>query len=147
MRAVIQRVSEAKVRVEGELLGAIDLGFLVLLGIGIEDTWEDAERLAHKIAGLRVFPDQSGKMSLSLAQVGGEVLLVSQFTIYGDLKRGFRPSFTRAATPEMGKRLYERFIDFLTREGVTVQTGVFGAHMQVSLVNDGPVTLIIESPA
>ena len=147
MRAVVQRVSEAKVEVEGELAGAIGLGFLVLLGVGAEDTWEDAEYLAHKIAGLRVFPDQSGKMSLSLAQVGGEVLLVSQFTLYGDLKRGFRPSFTKAATPEMGKRLYERFIDFLTREGVAVQTGVFGAHMQVSLVNDGPVTLILKSPA
>ncbi len=147
MRAVVQRVSEAKVEVEGELVGAVGLGFLVFLGVGAEDTWKDAQHLAHKIAGLRIFPDETGKMSLAPAQVGGEVLVVSQFTLYGDLKRGFRPSFAQAATPEMGKRLYERFIDFLTREGVAVQTGVFGAHMQVSLVNDGPVTLILESPA
>lgn len=146
MRAVVQRVSEARVELEHQLAGVIGLGLLVFLGVSASDTWQDAERLAHKIAGLRVFPDESGKMSFSLSQVGGEVLVVSQFTLYGDLKRGFRPSFTQAAAPEMGKRLYDRFVDFLSREGVSVQTGVFGAHMRVSLVNDGPVTLILESP-
>ena len=145
MRALVQRVSEARVVVDGEVVGEIEKGFLVLVGAHHSDTPEDAAYLARKIAGLRVFPDEAGKMNLSLKDVGGAVLAVSQFTLYADTRKGNRPSFTQAAPSDTGRRLYERFVDLLVQEGLHVETGVFGAHMQVHLVNDGPVTILLDS--
>jgi len=131
--------------VAGETVGQIGLGLLVLLGVGRGDTPDDAAYLARKIAGLRVFADEEGKMNLALAEVGGEVLVVSQFTLYGDTRKGNRPSFVGAAPPDEGKRLYERFCDLLAAQGLHVETGVFQAHMEVHLINDGPVTLWLDS--
>lgn len=145
MRAVVQRVSRADVTVAGEVTGAIGKGFMVLLGVGEGDTPRDADYVADKIANLRVFEDADGKMNLSLADVGGGVLLISQFTLYGDTRHGRRPSFIRAARPEAAVPLYERVKDALLGMGIVVQTGVFQTHMDVSLVNDGPVTLMIDS--
>ncbi len=145
MRAVIQRVSEAKVVVEGRVVGQIEKGFLVLLGVGKGDTLEDAAYLARKIANLRVFTDAAGKMNLALADVGGEVLAVSQFTLYGDARKGNRPSFIEAAAPDDGKRLYQQFCDLLVGQGLHVEQGIFQAHMDVHLVNDGPVTIWLDS--
>jgi D-aminoacyl-tRNA deacylase len=145
VRAVIQRVAQARVTVAGEVAGAIERGFLVLLGIAPADTEAEAALLARKIAGLRVFEDADGKMNLSLAEVGGSVLAVSQFTLYADVRKGRRPSFTDAAVPEQAQPLYARFCELLAAEGVPVRKGVFQAHMQVELVNDGPVTIWIDS--
>jgi len=145
VRAVVQRVSEAFVEVEGEVVGRIGLGLLVLLGVGQKDTQEDALYLARKIVHLRVFPDLEGRMNLSLQAVGGEVLLVSQFTLYADTRKGNRPSFLQAAPPDQGKRLYEAALEAFLAQGVHVETGVYGAHMRVHLVNDGPVTLLLDS--
>lgn len=145
MRAVVQRVSEARVVVDGQTVGQIGGGFVVLLGVRRGDTPEDAAYLARKVAGLRVFTDSEGKMNLSLAEVGGEVLVVSQFTLYADTRRGNRPGFSEAAAPDEGKRLYEQFCDLLAEQGLHVETGVFQAHMQVHLVNDGPVTILLDS--
>ncbi len=145
MRAVVQRVSQASVVVDGTVVGAIGVGFLVLLGITHEDGEAEARWLARKIAGLRVFEDQAGKMNLSLADVGGGALVVSQFTLYGDLRKGRRPSFVRAARPEHAKPLYERFCQLLAQEGIPVEQGVFQAHMEVALVNHGPVTLWLDT--
>lgn len=145
MRAVIQRVSEASVRVDGAVVGEIGRGFLVLLGITHRDGEEQAAWLAKKIAGLRLFEDENGKTNLGLAEVGGAVLAVSQFTLYGDARKGRRPSFVDAARPEQAQPLYESFCAALRGEGLTVAEGVFQAHMQVALVNDGPVTLIVEA--
>lgn len=126
-------------------MGQIGRGLLVLLGVGQRDTLEDAAYLARKIAGLRVFADAEGKMNLALADVGGGVLVVSQFTLYGDTRKGNRPSFVEAAPPAVGRRLYEQFCDLLAGQGLPVETGVFQAHMQVHLINDGPVTLWLDS--
>ncbi|MBQ9422169.1 MAG: D-tyrosyl-tRNA(Tyr) deacylase [Pyramidobacter sp.] len=146
MRAVVQRVSSASVDSEGVRTGAIGAGFCVLLGVTHTDTDADAKWLAEKIAGLRVFEDGEGKLNRSLLDVGGEMLVVSQFTLYGDCRRGKRPSFSEAARPELANGLYEKFVEYVKQTGVSVQTGVFQTMMAVSLVNDGPVTLIIDTP-
>lgn len=146
MRAVVQRVSAARVDVAGETVGAIDNGLLVLLGITHEDTAEDANWLADKIVALRIFQDAEGKMNRDVAQAKGRVLVVSQFTLYGDCRKGRRPSFVDAAPPEIAIPLYEAFINGVKANGIPVETGKFGAMMQVELVNDGPVTLIVETP-
>jgi D-aminoacyl-tRNA deacylase len=145
MRAVIQRVSEARVTVAGSVLGEIGPGLLALLGVAKPDTAADAEYLAEKILNLRVFPDEAGKMNRSLLDTGGALLVVSQFTLYGDCRKGRRPSFDDAAPAEQARPLYEHFVEVARRSGVRVETGVFQAHMEVSLVNDGPVTLLVES--
>src|SRR5450755_3307061 len=139
MRAVLQRVSRAQVRVGNDAVGDIGSGLLVLLAVGNEDTEADADYLATKIAGLRIFEDQNGKMNLSLGEVGGSVLAVSQFTLYGDVRRGKRPSFDSAAPPEKARMLYEYFVECIRAAGVRCETGRFQEMMQVELVNDGPV--------
>ena len=145
MRAVIQRVSEASVQVDGVVVGQIERGFLVLLGITHSDGEAEAAWLAKKIAGLRLFEDADGKMNLGLAEVGGAVLAVSQFTLYGNATKGRRPSFVEAARPEQARPIYEKFCSALRGEGIEVAQGIFQAHMQVALVNDGPVTLVVET--
>ncbi len=145
MRAVVQRASRAKVTVDNLLVGCIGRGLVVLLGVSESDTALDAEYLADKITELRAFNDADGKMNLALGDVGGAVLAISQFTLYGDCRRGRRPSYTEAARPEKAEALYERFVRRMIENGVPVQTGVFGAMMQVELVNDGPVTLMLDS--
>lgn len=144
MRAVIQRVTEAAVTIDGETVGSIGRGFLVLLGIHGNDEKADADYIIKKVSGLRVFEDAEGKMNLSLSQVGGSLLVVSQFTLYGDARHGNRPAFIEAALPEKAIPLYEYIVSKL-RESFEVQTGVFGADMQVSLINDGPVTIMLDS--
>jgi D-tyrosyl-tRNA(Tyr) deacylase len=145
MRAVVQRVSRARVAVAQETIGEIDRGLLVLLGITHSDTSVQAQWLAEKIAGLRIFEDDAGKMNRDVTEVGGAILVVSQFTLYGNSQKGRRPSFVEAAPPNIAIPLYETFIDSLRALGILTQTGRFGAMMQVELVNDGPVTLIVES--
>lgn len=144
MRAVVQRVSEASVSVGGEVVGACGPGFVVLIGIAAGDSESDAERLARKVATLRVFENEDGRFDRSLLDVAGDALVVSQFTLLADTRKGNRPSFTGAADPEMAVALYERFCAALESGGVVVARGVFGARMQVSLVNDGPVTVILD---
>jgi D-aminoacyl-tRNA deacylase len=145
MRVLVQRVTKAAVSVNGQTVGAIGRGFLCLVGVTHTDTDQEAARLAAKIARLRIFEDAGGLMNLALADVRGEVLAVSQFTLYADARRGNRPSFTDAAVPVVGERLYEAFLTALQAEGVPVQMGVFGARMQVELINDGPVTILLEA--
>ncbi|MBE6428881.1 MAG: D-tyrosyl-tRNA(Tyr) deacylase [Planctomycetaceae bacterium] len=145
MRACVQRVSRASVRVEGETVGKIGNGILVLLGVSAADTEGDLTALADKMAGLRIFEDQDEKMNLSLADVGGEILVVSQFTLYADCRKGRRPSFTDAAPPEKAERFYEIFVDYLRKKGFHVETGRFRTMMEVELVNDGPVTIWLDS--
>ena len=147
MRAVVQRVLQAEVTVDGQDVALIGRGLLVLLGVGAEDTQQDVNYIAAKIAGLRIFDDKQGKMNLSLGEVGGQVLLVSQFTLYGDCRKGRRPSFTDAAEPARAESLYLAVARELQERGIPVKTGRFGALMQVQLVNDGPVTLLLESAA
>ena len=144
MRAIVQRVSRASVTVTGDIVGAIDQGLLVLLGVGEGDTEEETRWVAHKVANLRIFADADDKMNLSVQDIGGKVLVVSQFTLYGDTNRGFRPSFVHAAPPDVAEPLVDLFVAAVQSEGVPVETGVFGAMMEVALVNDGPVTIIIE---
>jgi D-tyrosyl-tRNA(Tyr) deacylase len=145
MRAVIQRVKRAEVRVNGQAVGAVGAGMLVLLGIGKEDTLEVAESLADKIVNLRIFDDPQGRMNQSIAETKGGLLCVSQFTLYGDCRKGRRPSYDRAAQPEVACRLYEAFLELVRARGITVETGQFQAMMEVELVNDGPVTLLLDS--
>jgi D-tyrosyl-tRNA(Tyr) deacylase len=145
MRAVLQRVSEARVEVEGRVTGEIGLGLLVLLGVGHGDTRADVEYLVRKILGLRIFGDDAGKMNRNVADTGGALLVVSQFTLYADCRKGMRPSFDQAACPESAKELYEAFVTSARAQGVRVDTGIFQADMRVSLVNEGPVTIIIDS--
>lgn len=147
MRALVQRVARAEVRVAGERVGAIGTGLLVLLGVGAGDTAAEADWLAAKVAGLRIFEGAGGKFERDLAAVGGAILVVSQFTLYGDCRRGRRPDFTRSADPRSAEALYERFVARLRADGHPVETGVFGAMMAVELVNDGPVTLLVEREA
>ncbi len=144
MRALIQRVTRASVTVDGRVVGRIERGFVVLLGITHADGRAEADWVAAKIAGLRVFDDEAGKMNRSLADVGGALLVVSQFTLYGDARKGRRPSFTDAAAPEMAEPLVDYFVEGLRDAGFPVATGVFGAHMDVEIHNDGPVTMLIE---
>jgi D-tyrosyl-tRNA(Tyr) deacylase len=145
MKAVVQRVSCASVTVEGEVVGAIGRGLMILLGVTHGDGEEQARWLANKVAGLRIYEDAEGKMNRGLLDVGGSALVVSQFTLYGDCRKGRRPSFTHAARPEVAEPLCARFIEFLREAGVDqVESGVFGAHMMVEIHNDGPVTLILE---
>jgi len=145
MRAVVQRVSRAEVRVESRVVGAIGRGLLVLVGIAREDTPETGKVLAEKIANLRIFDDEQGRMNRSLLEAGGGVLCVSQFTLYGDCRKGRRPSYDRAAPPETARALYESFVESLRDLGVKVETGEFRAMMDVELVNDGPVTLLLDT--
>ena len=145
MRAVVQRVSRAVVTVKGEIAGEIGLGLLVLLGVGREDSEADAIYLAEKIAGLRVFEDDQGKMNRSVQDVGGGVLAVSQFTLYGDVRRGKRPSFDAAASPEKARQLYDFFVERIRGAGLRCETGRFQEMMKVELVNEGPVTILLDS--
>jgi D-aminoacyl-tRNA deacylase len=145
VRAVVQRVSRAKVAVEGQITGEIGRGLLVLVGVGQSDSTADAEYLCEKILGLRVFEDENGKMNRSLVDTGGQVLIVSQFTLYGDVRRGKRPSFDAAAPPQQARELYEVFVDRVRTAGVQCETGRFQETMQVELVNEGPVTILLDS--
>ena len=145
MRLVIQRVTEARVTVSNSTTGSIRTGLLVFLGVSRTDTVEDADYLTGKLLGLRIFPDEDGKMNRNLQQAGGSLLIVSQFTLYGDCRRGRRPSFDQAAAPEQAQDLYNYFVESLKRGPVPVETGVFQAMMQVHIVNDGPVTILIDS--
>jgi len=145
LKVVVQRVSEARVTVDGQVVGEIARGLLLLVGIGQEDTDADLAWMADKLAGLRIFEDDGGKMNLSVVEVGGALLSVSQFTLYGDCRKGRRPNFMGAARPETAEAMYDRFNDLLRDRSLTVATGRFGAMMDVALVNDGPVTLILDS--
>lgn len=145
MRAVVQRVSRAKVSVDGEITGEIGCGLLVLLGVAATDTRADADYFADKIIGLRIFEDSGGKMNLALADIEGAVLAVSQFTLYGDVRRGRRPSFDAAATPQSARELYEYFVGKIRAAGIRCETGRFQEMMQVELVNEGPVTILLDS--
>ena len=145
MRAVLTRVTAASVTIDGEVVGSIGRGFLILLGVGPNDTEKECRYLAEKMLGLRIFEDENGKMNLGLESVGGEVLVVSQFTLYGNCRKGRRPSFTDAAGPELGEKLYEKFLAICAELGYPPQHGRFGADMKVASVNDGPVTLILDT--
>ena len=145
MRAVVTRVTSASVTIDGQVTGSIGKGFLILLGVGPADTEADSAYLAQKILGLRVFEDENGKMNLGLEDVGGQVLVVSQFTLYGNCRKGRRPSFTEAAPPALGNALYEKFLQDCTGLGYPPQHGQFGADMKVASVNDGPVTLLLDT--
>ncbi len=141
MKAVIQRVTHASVKVDGETVGSCGQGFLILLGVMAGDDEKEADKLVNKTVNLRIFEDENGKMNKSVSDIGGEILIVSQFTLAADTAKGLRPSFTPAADPETGKRLYEHFIEKIKESGLKTETGQFGANMQVALINDGPVTI------
>lgn len=145
MRAVVQRVRSSSVTVAGEVVGKIEHGFLVLLGITTDDTQDDVVYLASKLVGLRVFEDDEGKMNRSISEAGGAMLIVSQFTLYGDCRKGRRPSFIEAARPEVAQPLYESFVAEVRGQGIHVETGIFQAEMDVALINDGPITLLLDS--
>ncbi len=145
MRAVVQRVSSASVTVDGNVVGKINNGFLVLMGVCMEDTEKDLDYIYKKVVGLRVFQDENDQMNLGLEDVGGELLVISQFTLYGDARKGRRPSFIQAARPEQANKLYEEFIAKAEADGIKCEKGIFGADMKVELVNDGPVTILLDS--
>lgn len=145
MRVVVQRVKRANVVVNSSIIGEISNGLLIFLGVGEDDTEKDVEYMVDKTIGLRIFQDENDKMNLSLKDINGEVLVVSQFTLYGDVRKGKRPSFTKSASPIIGKRLYEEYINRMKEQEIKVQTGEFGADMDISLLNDGPVTILIDS--
>jgi len=145
MRAVVQRVKQAKVEVEGRVVGQIGAGLLVLVGVAKSDTRGDADYMADKLTGLRIFPDEAGKMNRDIVEAGGGLLVVSQFTIYADVRKGRRPGFDRAADPQLARLLYEYLVQALRQRGIPVETGTFQALMAVHLVNDGPVTIIVDS--
>ena len=145
MRCVIQRVNEASVTIDGECVGRIGRGFMILIGVNVDDTDKDLKYMAEKVPNLRIFEDDAGKMNRSLLDVGGEILAVSQFTLYGDARGGRRPSFSTAARPEQANALYEQLVAAWREQGIHVETGRFRAEMQVSLVNDGPVTMLMDS--
>ncbi|MHC5182171.1 MAG: D-aminoacyl-tRNA deacylase [Planctomycetota bacterium] len=145
MRAVVQRVRRASVTVDGAVTGSIQRGLLVFLGVGKEDTQKDIDFIADKIVNLRIFECTDGKMNLSVKDISGGILLISQFTLYGDCRKGRRPDFTAAGKPEIAKQLYEQAIEAIRDKGVPVETGVFAAHMDIDSINDGPVTLILDS--
>lgn len=145
MRAVVQRVSRSEVTVDGRTTGKINKGLLVLLGVTHGDTSKDVDYIVDKTINLRIFEDENDKMNLSLKDIGGEMLAVSQFTLYGDCRKGRRPSFTNAAAPEEADKLYQEFVKKVSENGINTETGEFGAHMMVDLVNDGPVTILLES--
>ena len=145
MRAVVQRVDEASVTVEDKIVGKISKGLLVLLGVGEDDDHKDLDYLVEKVIGLRIFQDENDKMNLSLMDVKGELLVVSQFTLYGDVRKGKRPSFSSSASPDMGNLYYEKFVEKARRLGIKTETGIFGAHMDVKLNNNGPVTILLDS--
>ena len=145
MRAVVQRVNYANVKVDEKIVGEIDKGLLVFLGIGENDDNTDLKYMVDKILGLRIFEDDLGKMNLSLRDINGEILVVSQFTLYGDVRRGKRPSFSSSADPKLAEDIYEEFIRLCKKEGIKTETGIFGAHMNVKIENDGPVTILIDS--
>ena len=145
MRSVLQRVKRASVTVKGENVGEISAGLLVLLAVGQEDSEDDLAWMVDKLVGLRIFEDEQGKMNRSVQEVGGEILVVSQFTLYGDCRSGKRPSFMTAAPPERAKAMYERFVEVIRSRGLKVETGVFQEEMDVELINDGPVTLLLDS--
>jgi D-tyrosyl-tRNA(Tyr) deacylase len=145
LRAVVQRVTRARVTVDSRVAGEIQTGLLILLGVGREDSAESVFYLAEKIANLRIFPDDAGKMNRSLVESGGSALVISQFTLYGDTRGGRRPSYIQAASPEIASHLYEEFVRRLRSLGIAAETGVFQAHMEVELVNDGPVTILLDS--
>ncbi|WP_413382273.1 D-aminoacyl-tRNA deacylase [Alkalihalobacillus sp. 1P02AB] len=146
MKVVLQRVKESSVTVNGEIVGQIGKGYMLLVGITHEDTEADLDYLVEKIIHLRIFEDEAGKMNESLLQVGGDILSISQFTLYGDTRKGRRPNFMSAAKPDIAEELYDQFNEKLRQKGLKVETGIFGEMMDVALVNDGPVTLILESP-
>lgn len=145
MRAVVQRVSRSEVTVDGRTTGKINKGLLVLLGVTHGDTSKDVDYIVDKTINLRIFEDENDKMNLSLKDIGGEMIAVSQFTLYGDCRKGRRPSFTNAAAPEEADKLYQEFVKKVSEQGINTETGEFGAHMMVDLVNDGPVTILLES--
>jgi D-aminoacyl-tRNA deacylase len=145
MRVVIQRVTEAKVEVDGRVVGAIGPGLVVFLSVTHADTADDAQFIAEKLVNLRIFSDEAGKMNLSVQDVGGKILMISQFTLHGDCRKGRRPGFDQAAPPEQAQTLYNHTIDLVRQQGITVETGVFAAHMHVSSLNDGPVTFMLDS--
>ncbi len=145
MRAVVQRVDRAKVTVDGNIAGEISKGLMVLVGVVEGDTEKDAQYLADKVTGLRIFEDEAGKMNLSIKDIGGEILSISQFTLYGDCRKGKRPSFDKAAKPEIAIVLYEKFNELCRQQDIKVETGIFGAHMLVELANNGPVTILLDS--
>jgi D-tyrosyl-tRNA(Tyr) deacylase len=145
MRAVVQRVSSAEVRVDDKMVGRVGKGLLVYLGVGKEDTVSDIEYMAEKVSGLRIFEDENGKMNLSVKDIEGEILAISQFTLYGDVRKGKRPSFSDSAAPDKGEELYNQFISRIQGIGIRIDKGMFGAHMMVDYVNDGPVTILLDS--
>lgn len=145
MRAVVQRVKKSSCTVDKKIVGKIDKGLLLLLGIGQDDNEKDLDYLVEKVLGLRIFSDEDGKMNLSLEDIGGQILIISQFTLYGDVRKGKRPSFSKSSSPELGEKYYNQFIEKVRDRDIKVETGIFGAHMDIELINDGPVTILLDS--